>query len=157
MLPMDNTLAASVRALSDEDKMFYNLRCRWPFSSRREEEEKKESLTVASTTPSPTPTIITTATTTVVTATTTTANDLTPTPEPPVSTETPKTPAAAEEPAPKLVTRYSVGTQTTFLEENPLNLERDDNEPEPNRVTGKEKFRKTLRLSTDAIVSIFFS
>jgi hypothetical protein len=62
----------------------------------------------------------------------------------------------AEEPAPKLVTRYSVGTQTTFLEENPLNLERDENEPEPNRVTGKEKFRKTLRLSTDAIVSNFF-
>jgi hypothetical protein len=58
-----------------------------------------------------------------------------------------------EEPASKVVTRYSVGTQTTFLEEKVLNLVGDDNEPEPGQSRSKEKFRKTLRLSSEAIVS----
>jgi hypothetical protein len=59
----------------------------------------------------------------------------------------------AEEPASKIVTRYSVGTQTSPPEEAASNLVGDENEPEPAQIQGKEKFRKTLRLSSEAIVS----
>ena len=59
------------------------------------------------------------------------------------------------ESTPKMTTRYSIGTQTEFLDDKALTLERDETEPEPK--TGKERFRKTLRLSNDAIVSSKFS
>lgn len=120
----------------------------WPFSSRREEEEEKRDATTAS------------ATAPASAATVTASHDLTPVPEVPppvVPLEAPKTPKPEDkEPAsaPKLTTRYSVGTQTTFLNDAVLLLDRDDNEPEASpQAAGNEKFRKTLRLSNDAIVS----
>ena len=59
--------------------------------------------------------------------------------------------------APKMITRYSIGTQTTFLDEKSMNLESTEieNEQASLLLKGKEKFRKTLRLSNDAIVSYF--
>ena len=62
-----------------------------------------------------------------------------------------------EKSAPKMITRYSIGTQTTFLDEKSMNLESSEieNEQASLLLKGKEKFRKTLRLSNDAIVSYF--
>ena len=63
-----------------------------------------------------------------------------------------------KEPEPALImtTRYSVGTQTEFIDGKSLNIG-DENETEQTQLSTKEKFRKTLRLSNEAIVSTLFT
>ena len=60
------------------------------------------------------------------------------------------------EPAQIMTTRYSIGTQTEFIDGKLLNIG-DENKTEQTQSSLKEKFRKTLRLSNEAIVSTLFS
>jgi phosphatidate phosphatase LPIN len=102
----------------------------WPFSSKKEEEEQKRESS---------------------------ADQDRSISAPEVSSvqEIPTTLVEEKETTPRTTTRYSMGTQTTFLEDKVLSLETDENEAETllTNLKGKEKFRKTLRLSNEAIVS----
>ena len=102
----------------------------WPFSSKKEEEEQKRESS---------------------------ADQERSISAPEVSSvqEIPTTLVEEKETTPRTTTRYSMGTQTTFLEDKVLSLETDENEAETllTNLKGKEKFRKTLRLSNEAIVS----
>ncbi len=102
----------------------------WPFSSKKEEEEQKRESS---------------------------ADQERSISAPEVSSvqEIPTTLVEEKETTPRTTTRYSMGTQTTFLDDKVLSLETDENEAETllTNLKGKEKFRKTLRLSNEAIVS----
>ena len=102
----------------------------WPFSSKKEEEDQKRE-----------------------DSSSTNQEKSISAPEVSSVQEIPTTLVEEKETTPKMTTRYSIGTQTTFLEEKVLSLETDENEAEPIMAKGKEKFRKTLRLSNEAIVS----
>lgn len=120
----------------------------WPFSSKKEEEEKRESSVEKRET-------VEKKDVSLPIETSQEPISVAPVPAEPSVPEIvlPAVPLVVEpEPAPKMTTRYSIGTQTEFLDDKALTLERDETEPEPK--TGKERFRKTLRLSNDAIVSL---